>query len=74
MGRDFRPLVIMQLGLIMVSSILLSLAVGLWLDSRFGTAPWGILLALLIGTSAGFLGVYRLISRVLAEIGRDNRD
>ncbi len=73
MGRDFRPLVIMQLGLTMVSSILLSLALGLWLDSRFGTAPWGILVALLIGTSAGFVGVYRLIARALDEAGRGER-
>lgn len=74
MRRDFRPLVIMQLGFIMVSSILLSLGIGLWVDSRFGTAPWGTLIAMIFGTSAGFVGVYRLISGILEGMGRDKRE
>jgi len=56
------------LGFIMVSSILLSLAAGLWLDSRFGTSPWGLLVAMLIGVAAGTVGVARLISRVIDDM------
>jgi len=70
---DFRPLVLLQLGLIMVASILLSLAAGLWFDSHFGSSPWGLLVAMLVGTTAGFIGIYRLISGVIDEMSKDKR-
>ena len=73
MRKYFRPLVFMQLGVLMVSAILLSLAAGLWIDGHFGTSPWATLVGMLVGTLAGFLGVYRLISRVFEEIGRDKQ-
>lgn len=73
MRKYFRPLVFMQLGVLMVSAILLSLAAGLWIDGQFGTSPWATLAGMLVGTLAGFLGVYRLISRVFEEIGRDKQ-
>lgn len=68
MRGDFRPLVLLQLGFIMVSSILLSLAAGLWFDGRFGTSPWGLLVAMLIGVAAGTVGVARLISQVIDDM------
>lgn len=68
MRGDFRPLVLLQLGVVMVSSILLSLAAGLWFDDRFGTSPWGLLLAMLIGVAAGTVGVARLISQVIDDM------
>jgi F0F1-type ATP synthase assembly protein I len=63
----------MQLGLTVVSSILLSLAAGLWIDNQFGTSPWATLVAMLLGAAAAFYGVYRLIMRVFADIDRDRR-
>jgi F0F1-type ATP synthase assembly protein I len=71
--NKFRPLILMQLGLIMVSSILLSLAVGLWIDNWFGISPFGLLVAMLVGVSAGSLAVYRLVSSVLDELGGGKR-
>lgn len=73
MRNYFRPLVIMQLGLTVVATILVSLAAGLWIDGRFGTSPWATLLAMLVGTVAAFYGVYRLIARIFADIDRDRQ-
>lgn len=65
-----RPLVLIQLGLIMVSSLLLSLLLGLWIDSRLNTQPWATLFFTLVGVAAGSVGVYRLITSVLEDLGR----
>ena len=72
MRHNVGPLVFMQLGFIMVGSILLCLAAGLFIDSRIGTSPWGTVAGVVVGTVAGFVGVYRLIARVMDEIGRDD--
>lgn len=69
-GKEFRPLVLIQLGLIMVSSLLLSLLLGLWIDSRLNTQPWATLFFMLVGVAAGSVGVYRLITSVLEDLGR----
>lgn len=34
---------------------------GRFLDSAFGTRPWGMLICPLLGLAAGFSGVYRLV-------------
>lgn len=70
---DFRPLVIIQMGFTMVATILLSLVVGLWLDERFGTSPWGVLVAMVVGATAGSIAIYRLISGVLRDLGNGRR-
>jgi F0F1-type ATP synthase assembly protein I len=72
-GRDFRPLVLMQLGFTMVGSIVLSLVLGLWFDSHFGTSPWGLLAAMVLGVLAGTIGVARLVSQAIDESTRDRR-
>ena len=68
MGKEFRPLVLLQLGFIVVSSILLSLFLGLWVDDRFGTAPWGVLVGIVVGVIAGTVGVVRLVAKVINEV------
>ncbi|MHB1414509.1 MAG: AtpZ/AtpI family protein [Chloroflexota bacterium] len=68
MGKEFRPLILLQLGFIVVSSILLSLFLGLWVDDRFGTAPWGVLAGIVVGVLAGTVGVVRLVAKVIKEV------
>jgi ATP synthase protein I len=68
MQRDWGPLALVtQLGLTMVVSILLGLVLGLWVDSHFGTRPWGMLGLSLLGIAAGTVGVYRLITTSIDE-------
>ncbi len=32
---------------------------GIWLDKRFGTSPWLVILGVFIGAAAGFFSIYR---------------
>jgi F0F1-type ATP synthase assembly protein I len=36
---------------------------GAWLDGKLGTAPWMMLIFLILGTIAGFRGVLRAVAR-----------
>jgi hypothetical protein len=36
---------------------------GAWLDGKLGTAPWGMLVFLVLGLIAGFRGVLRAVAR-----------
>lgn len=51
------------LGLQVALAIFIGLAVGVWLDSRFGTFPWLALVFMVFGIVAGFLNYYRFIKR-----------
>jgi len=51
------------LGLQVALAIFIGLAVGVWLDSRFGTFPWLTLVFMIFGIVAGFLNYYRFIKR-----------
>ena len=66
---------ITQLGLTIVVAIVLGLVVGLWVDSHFGTKPWGTLILSLLGILAGSFGVYRLVAtsidQAVADRGSD---
>lgn len=52
-------------------SILLGVAVGLWLDRRLGTAPFLALLGTLFGTFLAFFGLYKMLLPGLK--GKDNQ-
>lgn len=53
----------------LVSAIGLDLAIctvggtylGMWLDKVFGTAPWMLLVGILLGMTAGILGIVQLL-------------
>lgn len=55
-------------GLQFALSILLSVYAGQWLDRRFGTAPWLMLLALFLGAGGTFYSIYR---KLMADLKRD---
>ena len=40
-------------------AVLVGWGIGYWLDSRYGTTPWLMLLFLCLGVAAGFKGVLR---------------
>lgn len=58
---------VMRLGAIVVTAILLTLALGLLIDNRFGTSPCGLLLFMIIGVVISITGVYRTVQRVYNE-------
>jgi F0F1-type ATP synthase assembly protein I len=57
-GTDPR---LMGLGLQFVVAILLSLYAGMWLDTKLHTGPWLMLIGALLGASAGFYSMYRVL-------------
>ena len=52
-----------SVGLEMGLSVLIGVLAGLWLDDRFGTTPWLMLLFIGFGLVAGFRGVLRAVAK-----------
>jgi F0F1-type ATP synthase assembly protein I len=52
-------------GLSFVLALVIGVAGGLWLDSRAGTAPWGVLIGFALGVAAGILNVYRVTKQAM---------
>ena len=50
---------LMGLGVQFVVAILLFLYLGMWLDRKFGTAPWCMLAGTFVGAGGGFYSLYR---------------
>lgn len=44
-------------------AIVIGLAIGLWLDTRYDTSPWFTLIFLGLGTIAGFRNIYLAIEK-----------
>lgn len=62
---------ITQLGLVMITSVGMATALGLWLDRKLGTSFITVLL-FFAGAVAGGQGVYRLIKKIYRdEDGKD---
>jgi ATP synthase protein I len=62
----------------LVAGVLVGAGLGLLIDREFGTAPWGLIVLLLFGFSAGVLNVMRGAGVVQArtddDAAGDNRD
>jgi ATP synthase protein I len=50
-----------SVGLEMAIATVLGWWIGQWLDRRYGTEPWLMLLFLLLGVAAGFKGLFRAV-------------
>ncbi|HEY3324731.1 MAG TPA: AtpZ/AtpI family protein [Planctomycetota bacterium] len=44
---------LLNLGVQLAGTVAVFVAVGWWLDNRFGWSPWGVLIAGMLGISAG---------------------
>jgi F0F1-type ATP synthase assembly protein I len=61
-----RPLIgLLFVGSTLVGSIVLGYFLGTLIDRSLDTAPWGILIGVLLGAVAGFAGLIRIIQRTL---------
>lgn len=54
-------------GLVLVISTILGYEAGSWLDGRFGTSPWLMLVLTLMGITAGFIELFRLVLQILKD-------
>jgi F0F1-type ATP synthase assembly protein I len=67
-SKDVRERAIWSLlgvGTTLVCSVALGAFGGAWLDRRLGTTPWLLVAGLVFGTAAGFLDLYRTVTRTL---------
>ena len=55
-----------SMGIELGVSVMVGLIGGQWLDKRFGTEPWLLLLGLLFGMAAGFRSVFRALKDLTA--------
>ena len=51
------------LGFSVVFAILIGLAIGYWLDSKFGTSPWLTLVFLVMGVIAAYSNYHRFMKK-----------
>ena len=62
-GEDFsvyKQLIrLSMIGVTLVASTAIGLAIGYWLDRWLGTSPWLTMVFLLFGIAAGFLNLFR---------------
>lgn len=68
--RFYNVLSASSVGLELGLSVVIGVAIGIWLDGRLGTTPWMMLLWLCIGLAAGFRGVLRAVRRADREAAR----
>ena len=66
--------ILTQLGWVMAFSIVLCLALGIWVDSRFDTKPLFTLSLLFLGIIIGSLSVYNTIRSSMKEIQRPEEE
>lgn len=52
-----------ELGLVMAACILIGLGIGIYIDGKFNTKPFGILVFMLVGIFAAFANAYVMIMR-----------
>ena len=50
-----------RVGIEFISGILVGLILGYALDQGLGTQPWGLVIMVLVGASAGLLNIFRLL-------------
>lgn len=73
--ETFRILpLITQLGLVMITSVGMTTALGVWLDRRLGTSFITVIL-FFVGAVAGCQGIYRLVKKAdRDENGKDDEE
>jgi ATP synthase protein I len=79
MAEDKRQLIkalgfLSSVGISMVASTFIGLAMGYYLDKWLGTAPWLTLIFLAIGIVSGFRNIYILTERELRRQKNDQQD
>jgi ATP synthase protein I len=64
-GSNRSILSLMTVGTTLVSCLVLGFFAGSYLDRKLGTSPWLTVVGVMLGTTAGFVGLFRTVSRNL---------
>ena len=57
-----------EIGLVLLTTTILGVLAGYWVDGQLRTLPIFVLVGLFLGLGAGALAVYRLITRFLSRL------
>ncbi|MGD8969090.1 MAG: AtpZ/AtpI family protein [Anaerolineae bacterium] len=63
-----------QIGLVVITPLLVGLFLGLWLDGRLDTRPWLTLTLAVVGAMGGLVGAWRLSSAFLKRMTRSDQE
>ena len=63
--RDRSMMNLMTVGIVLVACVGLGYFLGSTLDKKLGTSPWCTIAGVLLGSAAGFLQLFRTVSRDL---------
>ncbi|MEK7264151.1 MAG: AtpZ/AtpI family protein [Bacteroidota bacterium] len=55
------------LGLQLAGAVVLFFFIGKWCDEQFGTAPWLMIIGLLLGSVGGFISFFKKISSLTLQ-------
>ena len=65
-GRSNRSIMnLLSVGTVLVACIVLGYLLGSYLDRKLGTSPWLVVAGVTLGTAAGFVELFRTVSRSL---------
>lgn len=64
---------ISQVAFIMITPILSGVIGGNWLDDRFGTSPWILIIGVFLGVSSAFMNLYKFVMRAARDNNRHNK-
>ncbi len=62
-SSDLSGLELSTVGFTLVISSVFGLGIGYWVDSKWGTGPWGLAGGFLFGTAAGFIQMFQALKR-----------
>ena len=51
-----------HVGVELISGILVGAGLGILVDTIFGVSPWGVIVFFILGSAAGLLNVYRVLT------------
>jgi len=69
-NKHVRYLRFSSVGLELGAAVVGGMFLGQWLDGRFGTAPWLMIVFLALGMAAGFRSIFRLLKSLDAPEDR----
>lgn len=58
---------ISQVAFIMLTPILLGIVGGNFLDEKFGTGPWLLIVGIFLGISSAFLNLFKFVTKIANE-------
>jgi ATP synthase protein I len=64
----------LRIGVELVAALIVGTGIGLLLDRWLGTAPWLMVVFLLLGAAAGFMNVLRVMRGMGATVGYTDKD